>query len=87
MTIMKGTTNNRTTTGLVGAASVVAAAVAVAAVMLAATPRTVQAFPAYAERTGQHCAVCHVNVKGGGTLTKYGTKWFTGGMKVPKSKK
>jgi mono/diheme cytochrome c family protein len=82
----KRTTNNRTT-GCIGTAGVVVAAVAVAAVMLAATPRTVQAFPAYAERTGQHCSVCHVNVKGGGTLTKYGTKWFTSGMKVPKSKK
>jgi len=81
----KSTTNNRTT-GLVGTAGLVAA-VAVAAVMLAATPRTVQAHPAYAEKTGNHCSVCHVNVKGGGTLTKYGTKWFTGGMKVPKSKK
>jgi mono/diheme cytochrome c family protein len=81
----KRSTNNRAM-GRVRTAGLVAA-VAVAAIMLAATPRAVQAFPAYAERTGQHCAVCHVNPKGGGTLTKYGTKWFTGGMKVPKSKK
>lgn len=78
---MKSTTNSRTTI-IVGTASV-ATAVVVAAMMLTAAPRTAQAFPAYAEKTGMHCAVCHVNPKGGGPLNAYGTKWFTGGMKTP----
>ena len=78
---MKSTTNKRTT-DLIGTAGLVAA-VAVSAVMLIATPQTVQAHPAYAEKTGNVCGVCHVNVKGGGKLTDYGSKWFTGGMKAP----
>lgn len=78
---VKSTTNGRTTL-VVGTASVAAAVVA-AAMMLTAAPRTVQAFPAYAEKTGMTCGVCHNNPKGGGPLTAYGTKWFTGGMKTP----
>ncbi len=45
-----------------------------------------QAFPAYAQRTGFTCGVCHENPKGGGKLNAYGTKWFVGGMKIPKKR-
>ena len=80
MTIRIGTKSF--TRGLVGTAGIVAA-VTVATVMLATTPRSAQAYPAYADRTQTHCSVCHVNPKGGGNkLTKTGTKWFTGGMKT-----
>jgi mono/diheme cytochrome c family protein len=79
---MMSTTNSRTTI-IVGMASLAAAVVVAAVMLITAAPRTAQAFPAYAEKTGMHCAVCHVNPKGGGPLNAYGTKWFTGGMKTP----
>lgn len=77
---MQSTTNSRPTV-IVGTG--VAAAVVVAAVMLTAAPRAARAFPAYAEKTGMTCGVCHNNPKGGGPLNAYGVKWFTGGMKTP----
>jgi mono/diheme cytochrome c family protein len=73
------------TTALAGAAGVTAAML-VAATTLIATPRQAEAYPAYAQRTDLHCAVCHVNPKGGGPTNAYGTKWFMTGMKVPKKK-
>jgi hypothetical protein len=73
------------TTALAGAAGVTAA-ILVAAATLIVTPRTAEAFPAYAQKTDLHCSVCHVNPKGGGPTNAYGTKWFTTGMKVPKKK-
>jgi mono/diheme cytochrome c family protein len=63
------------------------AAMLVAATTLIATPRSAQAFPAYAQKTDLHCSVCHVNPKGGGPTNAYGTKWFMTGMKVPKKKR
>ena len=83
----KTTTITRTTI-LCGTAGV-AAATALAALTLTLTPRPAQAFPAYAQRTGFVCGVCHVNPKGGGALNAYGIKWVTGGMKsvAPKVKK
>jgi mono/diheme cytochrome c family protein len=74
------------TTALAGAAGVTAAML-VAAATLIATPQPAEANPAYAQRTGLHCSVCHVNPKGGGPTNAYGTKWFTTGMKVPAKKK
>jgi mono/diheme cytochrome c family protein len=79
------TTRITRTTALAGAG--VTAAMLVAATTLVATPQPAEAFPAYAQRTDLHCAVCHVNPKGGGPTNAYGTKWFTTGMKVPKKKK
>jgi mono/diheme cytochrome c family protein len=69
-------------TGMAG----LAAAMLVLGVMVVA-PQPAEAFPAYAQQTGMHCSQCHIKVTGGGPLTKFGTKWFTGGMKTPKSKK
>ena len=57
--------------GVVGAAA--------AAYLLA--PEPASAFPAYAQKTGQHCAYCHINPKGGGGLNKFGQKWVMQGMK------
>ena len=74
------------TTVLAGAVGAIAAML-VAAAALVTTLRPADAFPAYAQRTGWHCSQCHVNPKGGGPLSKQGTKWFTTGMKVPKNKK
>ena len=74
------------TTALAGAAGA-AAAMLVAGTTLIVTPRSAQAFPAYAQKTDLHCSVCHVNPKGGGPTNAYGSKWFMGGMKVPKKKK
>jgi mono/diheme cytochrome c family protein len=82
---MKATITKRTIT-LAGAAGVTAAMLA-AATLLVATQRPAQAFPAYAQKTGYECGVCHVNPKGGGALNAYGTKWFTGGMKPLKPPK
>lgn len=65
----------------------VTAAMLLAATTLIATPRSAQAFPAYAQKTDLHCSVCHVNPKGGGPTNAYGTKWFMTGMKVPKKKR
>jgi mono/diheme cytochrome c family protein len=70
------------TTALAGAAG----AMLLAATTLVATPQPAEANPAYAQRTGLHCSVCHVNPKGGGPTNAYGTKWFTTGMKIPKKK-
>jgi mono/diheme cytochrome c family protein len=81
---IKTTTITRTT-ALAGAVGATAAAL-VAATTLLVTPRSAQAFPAYAQKTDLHCAVCHVNPKGGGPTNAYGTKWFMTGMKVPKKK-
>jgi mono/diheme cytochrome c family protein len=63
-------------TGLTGTALLL-----MGAILLPTQPA--QAFPAYAQKTGFTCGVCHVNPKGGGALNAYGTKWFTGGMKAP----
>jgi mono/diheme cytochrome c family protein len=71
---------------LAGAIGVIAAML-LAATTLIATPRSAQAFPAYAQKTDLHCSVCHVNPKGGGPTNAYGTKWFMTGMKVPKKKR
>jgi mono/diheme cytochrome c family protein len=60
----------------------IAAATALAAVTLAVTPRPAQAQPAYAQKTGLHCAMCHNNAKGGGPLTAFGAKWIASGMKA-----
>jgi mono/diheme cytochrome c family protein len=65
-------------TGTVYATAIVGAA----ATLLIAAPQKAAAHPAYAQKTGQVCGVCHVNPKGGGTLTKTGIKWVTGGMKA-----
>ncbi len=85
------TTKNTTkrTTMLAGAAGLAAALMLAAAVTVAGTSRPAEAFPAYAQRTGLHCAMCHVSAKGGGPLNPYGIKWVTGGMKAvpPKVKK
>ena len=68
-------------------AGTAAVAVLVAAVLLfTAASRTAEAFPAYAEKTGYHCAVCHENPKGGGPLNKFGIKWVTSGMKAKPKK-
>jgi mono/diheme cytochrome c family protein len=77
---------------LCGTAGAAAAAILLAGAMLTATPRTAEAFPAYAQKTGFVCGVCHNNAKGGGPLSPYGIKWVTGGMKAhpappPKPKK
>ncbi len=74
------TTNNtiKRTTILAGSA----AAMLAAAMTLAGTTQPAQAFPAYAQRTGLHCAMCHVSAKGGGPLNPYGIKWVAGGMKA-----
>ncbi len=74
------------TTSLAGLAGV-AAAMLLAATALTVAPGPAQAFPAYAQKTGMVCGVCHVNPAGGGKLSAYGIKWFTGGMKAPKPKK
>ncbi len=77
------TMKNTTTRATVLAGTVYATAViGITAATILVSPQRAIAFPAYAQKTGQHCAVCHVNPKGGGTLTKSGTKWFTGGMKA-----
>ncbi len=81
------TTTTRIPAGVLVGAAGAAAAMLVAAATLVATPRPAEAFPAYAQRTGWHCSICHVNPKGGGPLNAHGTKWVTGGMKVPRSKK
>jgi mono/diheme cytochrome c family protein len=72
----------RQTTFISGMGSVAAIAL-LAAATLTVAPRSAQAFPAYAQKTGITCGGCHVNAAGGGKLTAFGTKWFTGGMKVP----
>jgi mono/diheme cytochrome c family protein len=82
-------TMNRTT---MVAGSAALATIVVTAMMFTLAPQSAQAHPAYAEKTGQHCAICHVNPKGGGKLSDCGTKWLTHGMKasfkcLPKSKK
>lgn len=74
------------TTAFAGAAGLTAAML-VAATTLIVMPQPAKAFPAYAQKTNLHCAVCHVNPKGGGPTNAYGTKWFMTGMKVPKKKK
>ena len=63
-----------------------AAATVLAAVTLAVSPRPAQAQPAYAQKTGLTCGVCHNNAKGGGPLTAFGTKWIAGGMKAVPAK-
>jgi mono/diheme cytochrome c family protein len=88
MTTFRNTMNRAT----IVAGTSALAAILLAAMTLAMAPQPAQAHPAYAQKTGQHCAICHVNPKGGGKLTNCGTKWLTTGMKVsfkclPKSKK
>jgi mono/diheme cytochrome c family protein len=82
-----GTTNTFKRTMIFAGMAGLAAAMLMLGVMIAVAPQPAEAFPAYAQQTGMHCSQCHVKVTGGGPLTKYGTKWFTGGMKTPKSKK
>jgi mono/diheme cytochrome c family protein len=77
--ITRSNTINRTT---IVAGTAALAAILVAAMMLTMAPQPAQAHPAYAQKTGQHCATCHVNPKGGGKLTNCGTRWLTGGMKA-----
>lgn len=84
------TTITRTT--ILAATAGGAAATLTAATILSMAPRSAEAFPAYAQKTGLVCGVCHVNAKGGGPLNAYGIKWVTGGMKAippasPKAKK
>ena len=57
-----------------------------AVLLLTAAPGTAKAHPAYAEKTGYPCAVCHQNPKGGGPLNKFGIKWVTSGMKAKPKK-
>ncbi len=64
----------------------VTAVIGAAATMLIVAPQKAAAHPAYAQKTGNTCGVCHVNPKGGGTLSKYGIKWVTGGMKAKPKK-
>jgi mono/diheme cytochrome c family protein len=82
-------TINRTT---IVAGTAALAAIVVAAMTFTITPQPAESHPAYAEKTGQHCAICHVKSAGGGKLTDCGTKWMTTGMKaafkcLPKGKK
>ncbi len=74
------TTITRTT--ILAATAGGAAAILLAAAALTIAPRSAQAFPAYAQKTGFVCGVCHVSAKGGGPLNAYGIKWVTGGMKA-----
>jgi hypothetical protein len=58
-----------------------AIAIAVTGAVYLVLPQKAAAFPAYAQKTGYPCGVCHVSPKGGGPLNKFGIKWVTGGMK------
>ena len=78
MTAFTRTTILAATTG--GTAAILAATMLMTTFIV--TPPSAQAFPAYAQKTGFVCGVCHVNAKGGGPLNAYGIKWVTGGMKA-----
>lgn len=58
----------------------------VLAAMMLASPDQAGAQPFYAQKTGLHCAVCHVNPRGAGKLTDFGNKWVARGMKLVPTK-
>jgi hypothetical protein len=72
--------------------AILAGAAGAVAVMLVAVgglvfePQQAVAFPAYAQKTGFTCGICHTNPKGGGALNPYGIKWVTSGMKAKPKK-
>ncbi len=78
------TTNTSSMPVLVAGAAGLAGAALVAAGAILLPPQPAQAFPAYAQKTGFVCGICHVNPKGGGKLSEFGIKWVSGGMKPPK---
>jgi hypothetical protein len=63
-----------------------AVAIAFTSAVYVFLPQNAQAFPAYAQKTGYPCGVCHVSPKGGGPLNKFGIEWVTGGMKAKPKK-
>lgn len=48
-----------------------------------ATSRPVAATQQFATQTGQSCAACHQNPKGGGALTPAGDQFKANGNKMP----
>lgn len=73
---------NHTRTFLVGAAGMALIASAVAATGFLA-PRTAQARPIYAQRTGLACGQCHINPSGGGPRTAFGRAFAANGHRLP----
>ncbi len=68
--------------GLVGAGAVAL----IVGLAVFAAPRSANALPAYAQKTGQPCGSCHVNTAGGGTLTSLGKAFAANGHKLPSAK-
>ena len=57
--------------------------VRIAAVASSLAPRTVQALPLYAQRTGLVCGQCYVNPAGGGPRTGFGRAFAANGHRLP----
>lgn len=73
---------NQTRTFLAGAAGFALMASAIATASSFA-PRTVQARPIYAQRTGLVCGQCHINPAGGGARTAFGRAFAANGHRLP----
>jgi mono/diheme cytochrome c family protein len=82
-----GTTNTfkraMTFAGMAG----IGVATLILGVTVAVAPQPAEAQPAYAQQTGLHCAMCHVNAAGGGKRTKLGERFLVNGLKLPKNYK
>lgn len=55
----------------------------IAAMASSLAPRTVQALPLYAQRTGLVCGQCHINPSGGGPRTAFGRAFAANGHRLP----
>lgn len=66
---------------VIGATALAAASIGEVAGVLA--PRTAQALPIYAQRTGLPCGQCHVNPQGGGPRTAFGQAFAANGHHLP----
>jgi hypothetical protein len=73
---------NHTRMFLAGAAGLALVASAIAATSSLA-PRTAQARPIYAQRTGLACGQCHINPSGGGPRTAFGRAFAANGHRLP----
>jgi mono/diheme cytochrome c family protein len=59
------------------------AAILMSGAIWIATARPAAATQQFATQTGQSCAACHTNPKGGGELTPVGQKFKANGNKMP----
>jgi mono/diheme cytochrome c family protein len=73
---------NLIATAILAGAAGLAATILIAAITLAVAPRQAEALPQYAKQTGLVCGQCHVNPKGGGTLTPLGERFKAQGHKL-----